>query len=95
VADNIVKPEFDESAANGGNPLEVDVNAQFAGFEFHAVYLAICAYLVWMIIPGLALLYGGLARRKSALAMLYQGFAVIGVSIEIVQDMVEQESDIF
>ncbi|KAK5059940.1 hypothetical protein LTR84_009823 [Exophiala bonariae] len=72
-------PEFDESAPNGGNPLEVDVNAQFAGFEFHAVYLIICAYLVWLIIPGLALLYAGLARRKSALAMLYQGFAVIGV----------------
>ena len=35
---------------------------------------------MWLIIPGLALLYGGLARRKSALAMLYQGFGVIGVS---------------
>jgi Amt family ammonium transporter len=74
-------PEFDPTIPNGGNPQEVDVNAQFVGFEFHAVYLAICAYLVWMIIPGLALLYGGLARRKSALAMLYQGFAVIGVSL--------------
>ena len=32
-----------------------------------------------MIIPGLALLYGGLSRRRSALAMLFHGFAVIGV----------------
>lgn len=30
-----------------------------------------------MIIPGLGLLYGGLARRKSALAMLYQAFGVV------------------
>jgi Amt family ammonium transporter len=59
--------------------LEVDVNAQYAGLEYHAVYLSMCAYLVWMIIPGLGLLYGGLARRKSSLAMLYQAFGVIGV----------------
>ncbi|KAG9770448.1 methylammonium permease 3, partial [Aureobasidium melanogenum] len=72
-------PEFDPSSPNGGNTHEVDVNAQFAGFEYHAVYIAICGYLVWMIIPGLGLLYGGLARRKSALAMLYQSFGVIGV----------------
>lgn len=72
-----IQPEFDPSAPNGGNTHEVDVNAQFAGFEYHAVYIGICAYLVWMIIPGLGLLYGGLARRKSALAMLYQAFGVV------------------
>jgi len=57
----------------------MDVNTPFTGFEFHYVYLAFCGYIVWLIIPGLALLYGGLARRKSALTMLFQGFTTTGV----------------
>ena len=63
----------------GGDPTQVDVNAQFTGFEAYYVYIGICGFLVWMIIPGLALLYGGLSRRKSAVSMLFQGFAVTGV----------------
>ena len=73
------QPEYDESIPSGGDPLEVDVNQTFTGFEAYYVYIAICGFLVWLIIPGLALLYGGLSRRKSALSMLFQGFAVTGV----------------
>ena len=54
----------------------MNVNDNFTGLEFNAVYIGICAYLVFLIIPGLALLYGGLARRKSALSMLFLGLAV-------------------
>jgi ammonia channel protein AmtB len=36
------------------------------------MYLVACGFLVWLIIPGIGLLYGGLARRNSALAMLFQ-----------------------
>jgi len=72
-------PEYDPSQPNGGDSLEVDVNAQYAGVEVHYIYIMICAFLVWMIIPGIGLLYGGLARRKSALALLFQSFMVIAV----------------
>ena len=54
----------------------MDVNENFDGIEYNAVYIGMCAYLVFMIIPGLALLYGGLARRRSALSMLFLGLAV-------------------
>jgi Amt family ammonium transporter len=56
--------------------LEVDVNAQYLGFEYHYTYLIFCGFIVWLIIPGIGLLYGGLARRKSALALLFQSLMV-------------------
>ncbi|ORY59171.1 ammonium transporter AmtB-like domain-containing protein [Pseudomassariella vexata] len=49
---------------DGGNPLEIDVNAHF---------------IVWLIIPGIGLLYGGMARRKSALSLLFQSMMVAAV----------------
>lgn len=61
------------------NPREMDVNENFAGVEYNAVYIGVCAYLVFMIVPGLALLYGGLARRRSALSMVFLGLAVTAV----------------
>jgi Amt family ammonium transporter len=64
---------------NGGNPEEMDVNAVFAGFEFHYIYQVIMGALVFLIVPGIGLLYGGLARRKSALAMIFQSFIVMAV----------------
>ncbi|KAI4599990.1 hypothetical protein KJ359_001091 [Pestalotiopsis sp. 9143b] len=72
-------PSYDESQPNGGNPLEVDVNAQYVGYEWNYTYLVFCGYIVWLIIPGIGLLYGGLARRKSALALLFQSFMVSAV----------------
>ncbi|KAF7512847.1 hypothetical protein GJ744_011950 [Endocarpon pusillum] len=73
------QPAFDESMPTGGNPLEVDVNAQYSGFEYHYIYLVFCSFIVWLIIPGLGFLYGGLSRRKSALAMLFQSLLVAAV----------------
>jgi ammonium transporter, Amt family len=35
---------------------------------------------VWLIIPGIGLLYGGLARRKSALSMLFQSLMVAAIT---------------
>lgn len=73
------QPEFDETKPNGGNPNIEDVNAQYQGLEFHYLYLIIMSFLVWLIIPGIAFLYAGLARRKSALSLLFQSLAVMGV----------------
>lgn len=58
----------------------MDVNAQYAGVEFHYTYLMFCGFIVWLIIPGIGLLYGGLARRKSSLALLFQSILVVAVT---------------
>ncbi|CAK7219095.1 hypothetical protein SBRCBS47491_003727 [Sporothrix bragantina] len=73
-------PVYNVSEPNGGNPLEVDVNTQYVGYEYNYTYLVFCGYIVWLIIPGLGLLYGGLSRRKSALAMLFQSLMVCAVT---------------
>ena len=77
----ILQPEYDETNPWGGDSrdLETDVNAQYLGHEFNYIYLIVCAYLVWMIIPGIGLLYGGLSRRKSSLSLLFQSIMVIAV----------------
>lgn len=69
-------PVFNASEPNGGNPLQVDVNAQYEGVQFNYTYIAFCGFIVYLIIPGLGLLYGGLAHRKSALALLFQSILV-------------------
>ena len=33
------QPAFDPAQPAGGNPKEVDVNAQYQGFEYHYTYL--------------------------------------------------------
>jgi Amt family ammonium transporter len=76
-----LKPEFDAAKPNGGNPDIENVNTQYQGLEYHYIYMMIMAYLVWLIIPGIGFLYSGLSRRKSALAMLFQSFAVMGVYV--------------
>jgi Amt family ammonium transporter len=79
MASEITLPEFDPAHPNGGDPTQVDVNAPYAGLEFHYIYLLFCTAIVWLIIPGIGLLYGGLARRKSSLALLFQSLMVCGV----------------
>ncbi|KAK3053653.1 hypothetical protein LTR09_005397 [Extremus antarcticus] len=74
-------PEYDPNEPWGGDSRGAtdDVNAQYAGLGFHYVYLILCAFIVWLIIPGIGLLYGGLARRKSSLSLLFQSFMVTSV----------------
>lgn len=73
-------PEFNSSEPWGGDPLTTDVNAQYAGLEYHYTYLVFCGFIVWLIIPGIGLLYGGLARRKSSLSLLFQSLMVASVT---------------
>lgn len=46
-------PEYDSSQPEGGNPLAVDVNAQYEGYTQHWVYQILMAFFVFLIIPGL------------------------------------------
>jgi Amt family ammonium transporter len=64
---------------NGGDPQEINVNAPFTGLEFEYVYQVIMGCLVFVIVPGIGLLYGGMSRRKSALAMIFQSWTVMAV----------------
>lgn len=80
MAETPPTPEYDSSDPKGGDPTAVDVNAVYTGLEFHYVWLMVCACLVFMIIPGIGLLYGGLARRKSSLSLLFQSFMVMAVT---------------
>ncbi|KAJ5121227.1 uncharacterized protein N7515_009188 [Penicillium bovifimosum] len=72
-------PVYNASLPTGGDPLKVNVNLQYAGVEWNYVYIILCSFIVFLIIPGLGLFYGGLTRRKSALALLFQSFMVVAV----------------
>jgi Amt family ammonium transporter len=72
-------PVYNASIPDGGNPLEVDVNAPYLHLEFHMVYQLIMGGLVFLIIPGIGLLYGGMARRKSSLAMIFQSMTIMSL----------------
>jgi Amt family ammonium transporter len=72
-------PVFNSSIPNGGNPLEMDVNLPYVGLEFHYVYQVIMGALVFLIVPGIGLLYGGMCQRKSALAMIFQSLSVMAI----------------
>lgn len=74
-----LQPVYNASVPSGGDPLRVDVNTQYEGFEWNYTYIVICGFIVWLIIPGIGLLYSGLARRKSALALLFQSFMIVAV----------------
>ena len=75
------QPIYNASIPSGGDPLKVDVNAQYEGFEWNYTYIVFCGFIVWLIIPGIGLLYSGLARRKSALALLFQSLMIVAVYV--------------
>jgi ammonium transporter, Amt family len=72
-------PEWDPDNKLGGNPQEINVNLPYTGLEFQYVYQVIMGMLVLLIVPGIGLLYGGMARRKSALAMIFQSITVLAI----------------
>lgn len=74
-----VLPEWDADNQKGGDPTAVNVNLPYKGIEFEYIYQVIMGMLVLLIVPGIGLLYGGMARRKSALAMIYQALTVLAV----------------
>ncbi|KAJ1708010.1 ammonium transporter 1 [Aspergillus flavus] len=75
----VAQPVYNASMPEGGDPTRVDVNAQYAGLEYNYIYITACTFIVFLILPGIAFLYSGLTRRKSALALLFQGFMILAV----------------
>ena len=43
-------------------------------------FIIICAALVMIMTPGVALFYGGMVRRKNVLGTLMQSFVVLGIA---------------
>ena len=46
-------------------------------------FIIVCAALVMIMTPGVALFYGGMVRRKNVLGMLMQSFVVLGIATVI------------
>lgn len=57
------------NSGTGGNSLKVDLNRQFDKADM--AWIGISAVLVWIMIPGIGLLYSGLSRKKHSLSLLW------------------------
>ncbi|CAH2350202.1 ammonium transporter Mep2p [[Candida] railenensis] len=53
----------------GGNDMEVDLNVQFDRGDM--AWIGTASALVWIMIPGVGLLYSGLSRKKHALSLIW------------------------
>ena len=53
----------------GGDIMKVDLNEQFDKADM--AWIGVSAALVWIMVPGVGLLYSGLSRKKHALSLLW------------------------
>ncbi|KAH3675704.1 hypothetical protein WICPIJ_009291 [Wickerhamomyces pijperi] len=61
----------------GGDSLTVDLNQQFD--LANMAFIGLAGVLVWIMIPGVGLLYSGLSRKKHALSLLWASMMAIAV----------------
>ncbi|AET40772.1 ammonium permease MEP2 Ecym_6398 [Eremothecium cymbalariae DBVPG len=59
------------------NPLSTDVNVEYQ--LFNLVWVGMAAVLVWLVVPGVGLLYSGLSRKKHALSLLWASVMAVAV----------------
>lgn len=59
----------------GGDSLTVDLSSQFKGADM--VWVGTSSALVWIMIPGVGLLYSGLSRKKHALSLLWASIMAV------------------
>ena len=60
---------FIGTGPGGGDIMKVDLNEQFDKADM--VWVGVSAALVWLMVPGVGLLYSGLSRKKHALSLLW------------------------
>ncbi|KAL2195212.1 ammonium transporter AmtB-like domain-containing protein [Corynascus similis CBS 632.67] len=65
-------------ANQGGDPMTEDVNEYYAAGDF--AWIMTCSALVLLMVPGVGFFYSGLARRKSALALIWLALISIAVA---------------
>ncbi|KMP04100.1 ammonium transporter MEP2 [Coccidioides immitis RMSCC 2394] len=68
---------YNGSIATGGNSMEVDLNVFYNAGDI--TWIITCAALVLLMIPGVGFVYSGLARRKSALSLIWLSVMSLGV----------------
>ncbi|PSK37202.1 hypothetical protein C7M61_003629 [Candidozyma pseudohaemuli] len=62
----------------GGDSLTVDLSAQFNGADM--VWVAISGVIVWIMVPGVGLLYLGLSRKKHALSLMWASLMALSLT---------------
>lgn len=63
--------------STGGDSLSVDLNQRFNPGDM--AWIGASSALVWIMIPGVGLLYSGLSRKKHALSLLWASLMAISV----------------
>lgn len=61
----------------GGDSLTQDLNVGYN--EADTTWVMIAGCLVWLMIPGIGIFYAGLARKKHAITLVWEGMAVLCV----------------
>ncbi|VVT46855.1 uncharacterized protein SAPINGB_P001421 [Magnusiomyces paraingens] len=61
----------------GGDSLTVDLNQQFDRADM--AWIMVSSALVWIMIPGVGLLYSGLSRKKNAVSLLWMSIMAAGL----------------
>lgn len=61
----------------GGNSLNTDMNTQYDAANM--AWLMVAGTFVWLMVPGIGLLYSGLSRKKHALSLLWASIMAIAV----------------
>ncbi|CZR65490.1 related to ammonium transporter MEAA [Phialocephala subalpina] len=68
---------FNGSLPDGGDSAKINLNQWYQSGD--QAYIIICSCMVLVMIPGIGFLYSGLARRKSALSMIWAAMASFSV----------------
>jgi len=64
-------------ATTGGDSLTSDLNTPYDRGDM--VWVGVAACMVWLMCPGIAMFYAGLARKRHAVTLVWEGFAVYSV----------------
>ncbi|KAK9381223.1 ammonium transporter AmtB-like domain-containing protein [Kockiozyma suomiensis] len=73
--------EFNSTLPTGGNSAVDDLNIYYNFGDMS--YVLLCSAMVLIMVPGLGFLYSGLARRKSALSMIWA--CLMGGAVAVAQ----------
>lgn len=66
-------------SGSGGNSLTTDLNTQFD--YANMAWIGVASAGVWIMVPGIGLLYSGLSRKKHALSLLWASMMALSVTI--------------
>lgn len=76
--DYTVHVPYNGTEAQGANPLDFDVNVWYNAGDI--AWIITASGLVLLMIPGVGFFYSGLARRKSALSLIWLSIMAAGVT---------------